>query len=96
VAAFKARSAEFETGHAAMGAAQDRIQAAFNASPFDLQGLRRALDGVRQAREALDAAMFSATVEAAAAMTPESRTKLWNHGLGPPPPPRRWGGSGPQ
>jgi len=75
-AAFRAREAAAEGARDEVNRAFERVQAALRAQPFDAAQLRTALAGVRTARPAYEQIVQEIYLNAAAAMSPEGRSKL--------------------
>lgn len=86
IKAFKSQEAAMTMGHAAMKSAQEGVRQALASSERDAVQLKKAFDGIRQARDMLDDALAEAMVAAALEMSPEGRQKMGAIGMGPPPP----------
>lgn len=87
IKSFKSHEAAMTRGHDAMRSAQEGVRQALASSESDAAQLKKAFDGISQARDMLDDALAETMVAAAIKMSPEGRQKLGAIGLGPPPPP---------
>jgi uncharacterized membrane protein len=93
--AFDTEQEQFAASERMLRAARGRIRAVLEAPALDSAALKQALDGVREAHAANDAAIAAVLIEAAAALSPEGRHRLarQNPAADPPgggrPPPER-------
>jgi uncharacterized membrane protein len=90
--AFDSQAAAFDAAERLRHEADGRFRAAVEAPAFDAEALKRALDAIRAAHDAEDAALAAAFLDAAAGLSPEARRHLAARVPppdGPPPPPDR-------
>jgi uncharacterized membrane protein len=73
---FRTEQAAIEKTRDAYRGAQDVVRQALRAQPFDAAVLNGAMTGMRSARQAFDSTLQAMLARAAAAMSPEGRSKL--------------------